>query len=233
MVNLQGEINVLEDKFIHFNNKFHIIPKENISDLVEELSELTNSQLQIHDRSDVLKMWDQISAQGSKFQFSSKIAMAVQSLPTSSAIVEQKFSTMKLVKTNLRNRLSESSLHSCLLIEQEYDQGFTITNEVIDTYWKIKEELYQRKNSPPKKKVQNPQKNFENNKQTVEENEFNEMVEEKVPNLERKNEEEQESIIKRIEEEFSKEKVNIRLVKDLFSLEKEDKDQDSNSNGNS
>lgn len=59
------------------------------------------------------------------------------------------------------------------------------------------------------------------------------MIEEKVPNLERKNEEEQESIIKRIEKEFSKEKVNIRLVKDLFSLEKEDKDQDSNSNGNS
>ena len=107
--------------------------------------------------------------------------MAVQSLPTFSAIVERKFSTMKLVKINLRNRLSESSLHSCLLIEQEYDQGFTITNEVIDSYWKIKEELYQRKNSPPKEKVQNSQKNFEN-KGIVKENDFNEIVEEKVAN---------------------------------------------------
>jgi len=152
---LEGRQDELEDKFLLFNRRFSIVPEENISDLIEELSELTNPDLHKLNRFNIMKMWDNISNCDSNFRYACEIAKAAQSLPTSSAIVEQKFSQMKLIRNDLRNRLLEGSLEAILLIEQEYNDGkeFNVTKQMIKRFSKVRENLNERKNR--KKVVKN------------------------------------------------------------------------------
>ena len=168
MLNLEGDVSNIEDKFIYFNEQFGIIPKEDVSGLLEEINELMNPQICCLDRNDILNMWHKISNQGQRFGKTSQIALTAQSLPLSSAVIEQKFSTMKLVKTDLRNRLSESGLQACLLIQQECDgsESFPITKEMVEVYSKLKTELNQRKSS--KLKVQKLNTKFKENNEEEE-----------------------------------------------------------------
>ena len=78
----------------------------------------------------------------------SKISNFALTLPTSSADIEQAFSVMKLIKTGIRNRLTEGSLESLMLIFQEYQENkgrIRITREMIFQYEAFKTELNERK----------------------------------------------------------------------------------------
>ncbi|KAJ1260982.1 hypothetical protein BS78_10G273300 [Paspalum vaginatum] len=65
----------------------------------------------------------------------SKLIRLVLTLPVSTAITERAFSTMKLVKTRLRNKMEYEFLRDCLItyIEKEIAMGFT-TDKLIDDF---------------------------------------------------------------------------------------------------
>ena len=65
-------------------------------------------------------------------------------LPTSSAGIEQSFSYMKFLKTDLRNRMSEQTLEGLMLVAQEKN-SLKFTPAMFSKYQEIKEELNDRK----------------------------------------------------------------------------------------
>ena len=54
------------------------------------------------------------------FKVLSKLARLAQTLPTSSAPIEQSFSIIKLLKTDLRNSLTEESLEGLIFVGEEF-----------------------------------------------------------------------------------------------------------------
>jgi len=63
------------------------------------------------------EMWDNNEKAG--YGRLALVAKAAQTLPTSFTNIEQTFSESKLLKTYLRNQMSEKSLEALLLISQE------------------------------------------------------------------------------------------------------------------
>ena len=61
-----------------------------------------------------------------------KIARMAQSLPTTSATIEQAFSILKLLKTAKRNLLSNESFEALVLLSQEFriNGGIKIDEEM-------------------------------------------------------------------------------------------------------
>ncbi|KAK9070016.1 hypothetical protein SSX86_010415 [Deinandra increscens subsp. villosa] len=60
-------------------------------------------------------------------------------LPVATATVERCFSAMKIVKTNLRNRIGEDFLNACVICTVEKEAHESVTNEVvIDLFQKMK-----------------------------------------------------------------------------------------------
>ena len=88
-------------------------------------------------------MWDRLE-HVEKLEVLPKIARFAESLPTSSATVEQSFSIIKLIKTDKRNRLKELSLEGLVLIGQEFrlknpeniinERIIELSSQVIDNF---------------------------------------------------------------------------------------------------
>ena len=91
----------------------------------------------------------------------SKIFRAAHCLPVSSACVEQSFSSLKLIRSNLRTRLSETTVEALVLIHENFSSKTAkISDEMIQEYAKIKAKIIARKSSKA------PHINVQLNKQT-------------------------------------------------------------------
>jgi len=128
-------------KSVHqFNKAFSIIPSEEEKLISEEINELMTQQINwIRKASNgsSLCLWnlieqtfDQIDEFTSqvrhRFPTLSKIFRTVHAFAPSSANVEQCFSILKLLKSNIRNSLKEETLESLVLIHEEFKDGKSI-----------------------------------------------------------------------------------------------------------
>jgi len=137
-VELKGESYEIEEKILKFNDLFGVIPKEQKPKLVDEIMRLLDLNLtreRAYAKNSSLYLWDLVQ-RTSDFELLPSVFGVAHALPTSSASVEQAFSFAKLVKTAIRNRLSEHTLQSILMICEEYKEvrnGETIeiSNEMI------------------------------------------------------------------------------------------------------
>jgi len=75
-----------------------------------------------------------------------KLIQLILTLPVSTATTERAFSTMKIVKTRLRNRMENDFLANYLIvyIEKEIAERFTI-DMIIDDFYSMKERRAQLK----------------------------------------------------------------------------------------
>ena len=146
LVCLVGSPDQVFAKFMNFNKFFKVIPEEKLGDLKNELNILMAPDIYYLERSDTLSMWDYIDNEG-HFPYSVQIAKAAQSLPSSSAVVEQAFSLMKLIKTDQRYRLSESALQGLIFLKQEYSQNnvIQIREKNIINFQHTRDQLNKRK----------------------------------------------------------------------------------------
>ena len=144
-LSLRGETEAIENNFLTFNRYFNVIPKEDEGNLIDELVQLTSPESYNYREDDIYKLWERVHKDG--YQYASKIALTALSLPTSSAIVEQKFSIMKIIKSKLRNQLSTRALQPLLLIDQEFKEKkeLPIVDEMIRELKSIRKELSERK----------------------------------------------------------------------------------------
>jgi len=96
-VELKDEFPVLKSKIKTFNNKFNIIKEEEKENLKSELVKLKDIKVEYYrnNSTSLLHMWDCIEKE-EKLELLSKITKVAQTLPTSSASIEQSFSTLKL-----------------------------------------------------------------------------------------------------------------------------------------
>lgn len=100
-----------------------------------ELDIPTNSRFQ--NLSSVADLCQQLAKTGKSVDYYliDRLIRLVLTLPVSTATTERAFSTMKLVKTRLRNKMEDGFLRDCLLIyiEKEIAMGFS-TDEIIDEF---------------------------------------------------------------------------------------------------
>ena len=142
----------MDDKVDVFNRYFGIIEQEQTAKLREEVRKLASRKRSKYEdeNSNILKVWDRIErdkADGFEFVLLPRLVRAAQSLPTSSSDVEQGFSLIKLVKSLLRNQLKEESLEAIMLIIQEYsNRQIIISNDLVDSFLRIKKNFIDRKN---------------------------------------------------------------------------------------
>jgi len=152
-VELKDDYPTLKDKVRQFNKKFNIIEEENMIELKEELIKLKNSKLEFHRNNSIslLHLWDRLEKE-EKLIFLPKIMKVAQSLPTSSATIEQSFSIIKLLKTSLRNKLSQSSLEGLIFVGQEFrdKKDFIISDKMVELYNSIKKSFNDQKSGKRK-----------------------------------------------------------------------------------
>ena len=129
------------------------------------------------DKKNSLQIWDRVENDG--FVLLSTLAKAAQTLPTSSATIEQSFSLMKLAKTDKRSRLSEENLQALMLTSQYYRERFEIReisdisikiieDQVLYHFQKMRDELNKSKNKNKgrnddmfKEKIETKEENYE------------------------------------------------------------------------
>ena len=115
--------------------------------------------------SSILHMWDKIRAQEG-LSLILKIIYFAESLPTTSAGVEQSFSQVKLFKSDIRNRLQESTLEGLIFIFQEYtkSQTLSIDERIINSFNQVKKEYNIKKVAHKKSPTKIYVKPFEESK---------------------------------------------------------------------
>jgi len=120
--------------------------------LSEEISGLCDENLTLlkkDAKKSSIYLWDlikQTSEQNENgetiYQHLSKIFQMAHALPTSSAPVEQSFSCLKLVMSDLRSRLNEETAQALIMITEEFRNGkFEINDEMLTMFEKNKNEL--------------------------------------------------------------------------------------------
>jgi len=131
-------------KVFTFNEKFQIIPFEKTNELSEEIAKLEEENyvyLKRIAKDSSLMLWDIIQEnsdldiyENCSYQHLSKIMKVAHVLPTSSAGVEQTFSSLKLIRSSIRNRLKEDTVQSLLMISEEFkDEHFEIDEEMMNS----------------------------------------------------------------------------------------------------
>ena len=110
-------------KFKEFSEYFNLIGEEEKALLQDELIKMKNVKVDYYrnTNSNDLQMWDKIRAQ-EDLKLIPKIIYFAESLPTTSAGVEQSFSLVKLIKSDIRNRLQETTLEGLIFVAQEYSE---------------------------------------------------------------------------------------------------------------
>lgn len=138
----------LSEKILTFNSYFEIIGKAEIPELLSEIKTLSSrkSSFYTEGTQNILEIWSRIEKDesfGCKFQLLSKIFRAAQSLPITSSNIERAFSSIKLVKTLLRNQLSEDRLSSIYMIIEEFQEKgkLPIDKTMLDLYETVKESI--------------------------------------------------------------------------------------------
>ena len=155
-VTLNHKPQILKEKILNFNKIFNIIPPNEVKDLCEEINALISSNIdwaRIKSQESTLHLWDLIESSSSKndmginkYDLLSRILKTAHALPTSSACIEQSFSTLKLVKKAIRSNLEEKTTQSLILIAQEFgEKPIAITEKMLNLYHQAKEALNKRK----------------------------------------------------------------------------------------
>lgn len=143
MVSLPVNGKQLRKNILCFNQYFKIYESEQEDVLKLEINDLMKLNIdwmrEIAEDS-ALRLWDLIEATynqsnsqkkkvSKRFPLLSKIFQTAHAIATSSATIEQTFSLMKLLKNDLRNKLSEKTLESLLLFCQEYNDKKVIASD--------------------------------------------------------------------------------------------------------
>jgi len=91
-----------------------------------------------------------------QFPCLSKIFRAAHSFAPSSANVEQCFSVLKLLKSNIRNSLKEETLESLILIHEEFkdEKPIKITDRLLMLYDEMKQKMNENKSRPRSSQIQ-------------------------------------------------------------------------------
>jgi len=131
---LRGDPVALKKNIHLFNNKYTIVNEEELN---TELNNLIADGTYKCWVNDVFEMWDILQDAG--YPKLAMVARTAQTLPTSSANIEQTFSEIKLLKSNLRNQLSDKSLEALLIIRQElrFNPKFKVSDALVDLYGQI------------------------------------------------------------------------------------------------
>jgi len=137
----------VKQKILEFNKVFKLEYDE--SQIVTEINKLFGEEF-FRSRF-TLETWTWIENQYNQrtpkrkpeFPILSNIFKLVHVLPVSSAGVEQSFSTLKTLKSSLRNQLKESTVESIMFIQQGYDhrKPFEISNRLLEIYSETKKQL--------------------------------------------------------------------------------------------
>ena len=142
-VELKDTYVILKQKMKRLCDKFNLFQNEEEKVVFKnELLQLKNLRAEYYRETsqNTLNMWDRIEKM-EKWTLIPKLVRIAESLPTSSATIEQSFSNIKLLKNDLRNRLSELSLEGLILVGQEFrnKQKIPINEKIIQLYQKCKE----------------------------------------------------------------------------------------------
>jgi len=166
----------MEKKILRFIDYFKIYPNDKPL-ILEEISTLMKLDLtkeyQIAKGSS-LYLWNLVE-RASNFKFLPEIFKLAHALPTGSASVEQCFSTMKLIKSQIRNRLQEATLEALLLIKEEFrnngkNNRIQVHQEVLNSYEKLKEDINRRKSKEKNEDEMQIEINKENLMNEIEQN---------------------------------------------------------------
>ena len=134
LLQFRGDPVALKKNILLFNNKYTIVNEEELN---TELNNLIADGIYKYWANDVFEMWDILQDAG--YPKLTMISRAAQTFPTSSANIEQTFSEIKLLKSNLRNQLSDKSLEALLIIRQElrFNPKFKVSDALVDLYGQI------------------------------------------------------------------------------------------------
>ena len=150
-VELKDTYPSLKEKISKFCEKFDIIKEEMKSQFKQELIQLKGilqSKILFYKETsiDTLHLWDLLEKE-EKLEILPRIARIAETLPTSSAPVEQSFSIVKLLKTDIRNSLTEESLEGLMLVGEEFreKQYLNSSKEMLDRYNIVKADFYLKK----------------------------------------------------------------------------------------
>lgn len=114
------------DCWLSLAEKFpNLVPDKKFSQFIDELNYLeTYKKELVKDEANIFNKWDIINEK-SDIPIINNLAKTLLSIPVSSASLERVFSKLKLVKTHLRTQISDDTLESCLLVNQEKELALT------------------------------------------------------------------------------------------------------------
>jgi len=157
-IELKDTYPILKEKIFKFCEKFNAIEeqeKQALKDELIHLKDFSQAKLAFYRNSslNLLHMWDLLEKQ-ENFRLLPRLVRLAEILPTSSAPLEQSFSIIKLLKTDLRNNLTESSLEGLILVGEEYREkkDIAVTDKMTQLYSQAKVSFNEKKNSSPKEK---------------------------------------------------------------------------------
>lgn len=146
----------LKKKILLFNERFKITPFAQINELCEEIAKVEKEDivfLKKKTKDSSLALWDLIQETTEEtpdgenpYKHLSKIMEVAHVLPTSSAGVEQIFSSLKLIRSSLRSNLRQETVQSLLLISDAFkDESPEIPNEMVKLFTEAKEKMNKKK----------------------------------------------------------------------------------------
>ena len=121
-VELKDSPVILKDKLKTFCEEFQLCQDEEAKkQLKNELLQIRSVKVEFYRNvsENILEMRERIERL-EHLVLIPRLVRFAESLPTSSATIEQSFSNIKLIKTDLRNRLGELSLEGLVLVGQEF-----------------------------------------------------------------------------------------------------------------
>jgi len=147
-IDLKDPLSVFKQKLKFFYEHFNILKEKEKATLQDELVSLKQLRIDYYQDSSLntLHMWDQIQVK-ENLTIIPRIIKFAESLPTTNAGIEQSFSQIKLLKSNLRNRLHGSTLEGLILISEEFKAKKTISigERVLKLFIDAKKEFKRKK----------------------------------------------------------------------------------------
>ena len=147
-VELKDPLSVFKEKLSIFCEFFNLLDEEDKPKLKEELIKLKNIKVNYYQESstNTLHMWDRLKSQEG-LNLIPKLIFFAESLPTTSAGLEQSFSQIKLFKSEIRNRMTEATLEGLILISQELAENkyLNVDEKMIKLFQEVKSNFHQKK----------------------------------------------------------------------------------------
>ena len=158
---LDGNKNELKSKILNFNETYKIVPEDQEKFVLEEINDLLSQQITWIRRvanGSSLNFWNLIEQTYDKedpktkeiqhrYPYLSKIFRTAHAFAPSSSNVEQCFSVLKLLKSELRNSLKEKTLESLILLHEQLkdNQPILISERLIEIYDDMKKKSNENK----------------------------------------------------------------------------------------